>query len=811
MQAGRLVVEPVYRRRLGAGYAFPAAVFLRIELPHDLALSPNWLICSVYFGDASPKPTLPSLVLGDSRESYDAKLFSLNDLGDGYYAAIVHFNLQPTVELRVSATETATNDELRIEFGKLDSLTARAIVTARLFSELASVKDSHSREVAKDLVVFSKMATRESKKVVGQAKDILLGVTPINLVEPPPLPVSNYEKWFFENNSSSPEVKRRARRISESFSLRPKFSIVLPAYQSDELFLREAVASVRRQIYTNWELIIVNDGSGDPRLGDLLVNLASEEYRIRVIERAENGGISVATNDGIGIATGDFVAFLDHDDILCDDALFWFADAVNRNANAVVLYSDHDSYSSSGHIKDHHFKPDWNPLLLLAQNYINHFVAVRRGLAVATPFRSEFNGSQDYDFLLRVTAQVGGDGIVHIPRILYHWRAIEGSVALDVAEKNYSVPAARRAVQEYLDIHFPGVVVEGERIYNRIRFPIRVPAPSVAIVIPTRDGADLLKESIGTLVKYTTYPNYRIKVIDNQSTDRETLQYLSELEAAGQIEIFKYDKPFSYSDMHNEVIQQLDEELVLMLNNDTSIIDGDWLNEMVALISKFNIAAVGARLLYPDGTVQHAGVLVGMGGAAGHYGLNLDQSDEGYYGRLKLALNVTAVTGACLLIRRDVYNEVGGMNTVQLSVAFNDVDLCLKVNEAGYRVAWTPYATLVHHESKSRGDDGADRRKTNRLMGEISYLRARWETEIQDDPYYNPNLEITAQKLFTTDKHPRIPSLGEFVEACYKAEDKGDDPRIKRSDAEAEEFLRHKYHLRILESPFEYRRRNLDD
>lgn len=807
---GSLVVEPIYRKHLGSGYAFPASVYLPVFLPDDLANCSNWLFCRVYFGDADPKPTLPSLVLGENREAHDAKLFRFSDLGDGSYGAIVHFNRQPAVELRVSATETATNEVLRIEFARIDSLVARAILVGRFLSELISSGDSPAREVAKDLKVFTKMAARETRKVTSQAKDIVLGVTPINLAEPPQSPMSDYEKWFFVHNGSSLEIKRRARKLSDSFPIRSKFSIVLPVYKSNEVFLREAVASVRRQIYTNWELIIVNDGSGDARLSDLLVELAKEEYRIRIVERPDNGGISEATNDGIGVATGDFVAFLDHDDILCEDALFWFADVVNRNNEVSVIYSDHDNYSESGHIKDHCFKPDWNPLLFLAQNYINHFVAVRRELALATPLRTEFNGSQDYDFLLRITAQVEDDLIVHIPRILYHWRILEGSVALDSSEKSYAIPAARKAVQRYLDEQFPGAMAEGEFIFNRVRFPIPSPAPSVAIVIPTRDGVELLKESIGTLVKVTTYPNYRIIVIDNQSSDPETLKYLSELESAGRIEIFSYDKPFSFSDMHNELIAKLDDELILMLNNDTSIIEGEWLTEMVSLISKFKIAAVGARLLYPDGTIQHGGVLVGLGGGAGHYGLNLDQRDPGYFGRLKLAHNVTAVTAACLLIRRDVYNEVNGMNTAQLGVAFNDVDLCLRINEAGYRVAWTPYASLVHHESKSRGDDGADRRKTNRLMGEISFLRARWETEIQDDPHYNPNLEIMTQRLFMTDKNPRIPTLGEFVEACYKVETDEQFPGVKRSDIENEELLRHKYQLRILESPFEYRRRNLD-
>lgn len=811
LKQARLDINPLFRSHTGSGYAFPAAVEVGVELPFEITTAPTWMLCKLSYSNADPKPTSPALVIGKARNSKDAKLHLLGELGDGSFASIMHYNLQPTVQLRVSLSETATSDEIKLEFIKLNSLTARLILAARIFDELVLQREGRTKEVVEDLSVFAKMSIAQGLKVTGQAKDIVLGVTPLNLVEPPPSPLSEYEKWFFKQNGSSTVVKSRARDISNAFPIRPKFSIIIPAYKSNELFLREAVDSVRRQIYTNWELLIVNDGSNDPGLSELLADLASSEYRIRAIELSENVGISQATNKGIEQASGDFIAFLDHDDILCDDALFWFADSVNRNHSAKIIYSDHDVYSQSGHLRDHNFKPDWNPLLLLSENYINHLVAVTRELALNNPLRQEYDGSQDHDFLLRVTSEVKDDQIVHIPRILYHWRAVEGSVALNTDEKSYAVPAARRALQSYLDEHFPGAKVEAEGIHNRVKFPVPDPAPSVAIVIPTKDGLELLQESIGTLVKFTNYPNYKIKVIDNQSTDPDTLKYLGELEETGQIELFHYDKPFNYSDMHNVVIEQLSEDLVLLLNNDTSIIEGEWLNEMVSLISVYNTAVVGAKLLYPDGTIQHGGVLVGNGGGAGVYGLYQDQNHSGYYGRLKLTQNLTAVTGACLLIRRDVYLEVGGMDIHRFRVAFNDVDLCLRVIEAGYKVAWTPYATLVHHESKSRGFDGDDKRKINRLMGEISYLRERWETQVMDDPNYNPNLEIMSIDLFKVDENPRVPTLSDFIQSCYKADGKRWEDIEDMDQDQKEQALRQKYHLRLLHSPYEFRRKNLED
>lgn len=812
----RLLVNPIYKNRQGSGYNFPGSLYIPVNLPYGLANTANWLLCKLTVGDLEPKPTLPSLMLGQNRVNDDAKLVRLIDAGNGTFLGIIHYGLQPTIELRLSLTETAVADDFRLEVAKLSSTTAQAMLALRIASEIVSPKESPTREVTRDLLSFTKVIALQGSKVASQAKDMVLGVTPINVMEPPPQTASEYEKWLFRQSATSPDIKRRARRLSDSFPVRPRFSIVMPVYKSNELFLREAVESVRRQIYTNWELLVVNDGSKVPELSSLLSDLAKQEFRVKVIELDENVGISEATNRGIEAASGDFIGFLDHDDILTDDALFWFADVVNRQNNTKVIYSDHDVYSESIHISDHYykpyfFKPDWNPLLFLGQNYLNHFVAVEAGLAKSNPLRSEYNGSQDYDFLLRVTAQLDGAQIVHVPRILYHWRAEEGSVALKSEDKSYAVPAARRAVQDYLDQNFPGAKVEEVEIYNRIRFPVPTPPPSVAIVIPTKDGYELLKESIGTIFKHTAYPNFRIKVIDNQSSDPETTNYLDQLEKSGQIDLFHYDKPFNYSEMHNQVIEQLDEELVLLLNNDVSVISGDWLDEMVSLISKFNTAAVGCKLLYPDGTIQHAGVLVGLGGAAGHIGVNHDPADPGYFGRFKLTQNATAVTAACLLIKRDVYKEVGGMNSYRLGVAFNDVDLCLKINEAGYRIAWTPFATLIHHESKSRGHDGDDKRKINRMMGEISYLRERWESELQDDPNYNPNLEIMTENMFTPSKEPRIPTLADFVEACYRADGKKWDWNHKFDTEEEEEMLRHKYHIRIAKSPFEYRRKDLDD
>ena len=533
-------------------------------------------------------------------------------------------------------------------------------------------------------------------------------------------------------------LRQRARTLGDA----PLISVILPVYQTPEAWLRRCLDSVLRQAYPNWELCVADDASPDSRVREVLEEYAGRDARIKVVFRPVNGHIAEASNSALQLATGEFIGLLDHDDELRPHALLEMAEAIACRNEVGLLYSDEDKIDAEGRRFSPYFKPDWNPDLLLAQNYVCHFTVIRTDLVrVVGGFRKGFEGSQDHDLILRCGERLEPRQIHHVAKILYHWRAIEGSTALVREAKDYASAAGVRAVAEHLQR--TGREAEAEELphgHYRVRWPVPVDAPQVSILIPTRDRVELLRGCVQSIRHRTQYPDYEIVIVDNQSVEPETLDYFDSLRAEPCIRILPYDAPFNYSAINNLAASRCSGAVLCLLNNDIEVIHPDWLSEMVGQALRPEVGAVGAMLYYPDGTIQHAGVILGIGGVANHAFLGQPAGTPGHGARALVAQDLSAVTGACMVVRREVYEQVGGLDE-RLQVAFNDIDFCLRVQQAGYRVVWTPFAELRHHESASRGnDDTPDKRE--RFVNEVELMQQRWGEELLHDPAYNPNLSL---------------------------------------------------------------------
>ncbi len=560
----------------------------------------------------------------------------------------------------------------------------------------------------------------------------------------------SYEQWVEDYDTLGDADRTAIRAHIETFPHKPVISVVMPVYNIGETWLREAIESVRNQLYPYWEFCIADDCSPAPHIRAVLEEYQQKDSRIKVVFREKNGHISAASNSALEIATGEFVALLDHDDTLPEHALYYVANEINQHADVDLMYSDEDKINATGRRYGPYFKSDWNPDLFYAQNMFSHLGVYRRSILTAIGgFRLGYEGSQDYDLCLRALGQTTPDKVRHIPRVLYHWRAIEGSTALNIDSKSYALDAARRAMRDYFDAHYPDALVvdapgANKRFgYNHILWPTVYPEPKASIIIPTRDHCALLKQCIDSIREKTTYGNYDITIVNNQSTDPETLKYFETLKKQSIAQVINYDKPFNYSAINNYAVSQTDGDILVFMNNDIEVVTPDWLDEMVSHALRPDVGAVGAKLLYDDNTVQHAGVVVGVGPhrVASHAFHCIPRDAEGYYSRALLTHCVTAVTAACAVMRREVFKEVGGFDEVNLSIAYNDVDLCLKLREKGYWNIFTPHAVLYHYESRSRGQDKTPEKEA-RLQQEANYMLTHWGETLANDPFYNPNLGV---------------------------------------------------------------------
>jgi O-antigen biosynthesis protein len=559
-----------------------------------------------------------------------------------------------------------------------------------------------------------------------------------------PPEIESYQKWLHLYEPVTPSALRALRDAVAALAQPPLISVVMPVYNTPEIWLRRVVASVQAQIYERWELIIADDASTAPHVRTVLQELAAAEPRLRVVYRERNGHISAASNSALEVARGEFCALLDHDDELSPRALARVALEIARRPDAHFFYTDEDKIDERGERFDPYLKPDYLPDLLLGQNCLSHLSVIRTAkIREVGGFRVGLEGSQDWDLALRLIRAMKPTEIVHIPEVLYHWRAIAGSTARAVGEKNYTVTAAERALRD----HFAtlGVPIELRAVpgdHWRIVRPVPTPAPLVSLLIPTRDRLALTRTCVESILAKTSYPNFEIVIVDNESVEPATLEWFAAVaQRDARVRVLRYAAPFNYSAINNFAVAQARGEIVGLLNNDLEAIHADWLDEMVAHAVRPEIGCVGAKLLYPDGTLQHAGIILGLGGVANHAFYRHPGHTDGYKNRARLAQNYSAVTGACLLVRKALYEQVGGLNERDLAVAFNDVDFCLKIRAAGYLNLWTPFAELYHHESASRGSEDTPEKQA-RFEREVAYMQRTWGAELASDPAYNPNFSL---------------------------------------------------------------------
>ena len=544
---------------------------------------------------------------------------------------------------------------------------------------------------------------------------------------------SDYYRWIFD--FEEPDDELIVLKLA-GFSTRPVFSILMPVFNTDPAILTAAIESVMAQSYQNWALCIADDHSSRAETRAVLQRFAAEDSRIKVVFKTEQSGISNTCNAAWEKASGDYVAFLDHDDTLAPHALAYLCEAIDRHPAADLLYSDEDKIDNKGKRFEPFFKPDWSPDLILSENYMTHFLVLRRDLAEKTGrLNPEYDGSQDYDLILRASEQA--QEIHHVPKVLYHWRATEGSTAVTQENKQYALTAAQRALESHAERTQTISRIETGKVIGRWRPRYAIPdGTRVSIIIASGGKLDVLKENLESLFGKTRYGSFEVVVIDN-SKQNSIEVYVRGL--ARQQPNLRYidwrNKPFNYSAINNIAARQCDSPVLLFLNDDTSVIEPDWLEAMVELAMRPEVGAVGPKLLYPDGRIQHAGVIMGLYDNCGHGFKGLDGATQHYFDFPDVIRNVSAVTGACLMARADVFWQVGGFDESKFAVAFNDIDLCLKIGNQGYRVLYTPHAVLNHYEAFS---------KTSKDLvphpEEVEAMRLKWESVIDGDPYYNPNL-----------------------------------------------------------------------
>jgi GT2 family glycosyltransferase len=556
----------------------------------------------------------------------------------------------------------------------------------------------------------------------------------------------DYRSWLKECGELSETDIEKIRDHAAGLDYKPLISIIMPTFESSPEFLRKAIDSVIAQIYPHWELCIADDASTEPEVRAILEEYQARDNRIKIVFRSANGHISAASNSALDLATGEFTALMDHDDLIPIHAMYMVAVELNAYPEADVVYSDEDKVDETDQRYEPHFKSDWNFELFCAMNTINHLAVYRTALLKEIGgFREGYEGSQDFDLALRAIARTTPERIRHIPFILYHWRVFQTSGSYSTEFLGKAVEASRRALADY----FRGIgetveITRGYRHYNRVIRPVPEPAPLVSLLIPTRDRVDLLRGCVDGLLHRTDYTDVEILILDNESVEPETHDYFKSLAADKRVRVLEYTGPFNFSAINNFGASHARGSILGFINNDIEVIESGWLREMVSHAVRPNVGAVGARLLYADGTVQHGGVILGIGGVAGHSHKHFWGKEAGYCCRAQVPQYLSAVTAACLLMRRSCFDEIGGFDAENLAVAFNDVDLCLKLREAGYDIVWTPYAEMFHLESASRGSDMAPE-KAERFTREVMHMRSRWKGVLENDPCYSPNLTLTTE------------------------------------------------------------------
>lgn len=570
----------------------------------------------------------------------------------------------------------------------------------------------------------------------------------------------SYAAWVKEFDTIGAPERIVLHRDLRALRRHPLISIVMPVYNPHLGHLSSAIDSVRAQIYENWELCIADDASTDASVAHTLKQYATDDSRIKITFRERNGHIAACSNSALELATGEWVALLDQDDLLSEHALAFVAATIEEHPQAGLIYSDEDKIEQTGVRCCPFFKSDWNPELLLGQNYVSHFGIYRRALLVEIGgFREGYEGSQDYDLALRCSEKLHPAQIRHIPRVLYHWRMVEGSAAAAAEAKPYAPEAARRAITDHLqrkDIDAAVVPCPENREWHRVIYHLRSPLPLVSIIIPTRDQVALLQRCLTSIREKTDYAPIEIVIVDNGSTKPETHAFLHDLALDPRIQIVTDNAEFNFSRLINDGVRIARGEILAFVNDDIETDKSDWLREMVSHAIRPEVGAVGARLWYPDGRLQHAGVVLGLHGVARHaFQRFLPQPVALMNRTFILSQNYSAVTAACMVLRKTGFDDVGGFDE-NLPNNFNDVDFCLRLRERGWQIVWTPYADLIHQESASRGRH-SDSEERARLLHDMAYLQEKWGEQLRNDPFYSPNLSDS--DAFALAWPPRIPPL----------------------------------------------------
>ena len=550
-----------------------------------------------------------------------------------------------------------------------------------------------------------------------------------------------YGPWY---EAYIPDAAELEKQKKHKFGYTPQISVAVPAFRTPEVFLRQMIESLLDQTYPNWELCIANGSPGDTAMAAVLKEYSSRDRRICVRNLDENLGIAGNTNAALTMAGGEFVGLLDHDDLLAPNALYEIVKKLNEDRQLDVVYTDEDKVTTdlSEHFQPH-LKPDFNLDLLRSNNYICHFFVARKSIVDKVGgFRQEFDGAQDHDFIFRCVEEASGR-VGHVPEILYHWRTHKASTADNPASKMYAFEAGRRAIEA----HLKRMGVEGEVSHTpdlgffQVKYPVHG-EPMVSIIIPNKDEKESLKACIESIREKTEYQNYEILIIENNSTSEEIFHYYKELSRDPKIRLLRWKKEFNYSAINNYGVRHAKGEYLLFLNNDVTVITPGWIKEMLGVCQRREVGAVGVKLIYPDNTIQHAGCVIGIGGIAGHMFVDMPANRTGYLHKASILQDMSAVTAACMMMKRSAFEEAGGF-TEKLSVAFNDVDLCLKVRKNGSLIVYDPYVQLYHMESRTRGAEDSEA-KVRRFQEEIEYMRCQWIDILKKgDPYYNKNLSLT--------------------------------------------------------------------
>ena len=572
---------------------------------------------------------------------------------------------------------------------------------------------------------------------------------------------NSYQDWIKHFDTLDNDKLSLLKGVNDSLIKKPLFSIVMPVFNPPKLYFEEAIQSVIGQLYENWELCIADDMSTEMYVREIIEKYSTKYPQIKTHFNEHHGHISKTSNNALKLATGQFVVLMDHDDLLRPHSLLRLAQVHNCKPNAKIIYSDEDKIDDSCNRFQPYFKPDWNPDLILAQNYMCHlFCADRKLVESVDGFKKGFEGSQDWDLVLRLVEKVEEKQIYHIPEILYHWRIHSGSVADNIDNKSYAVKAAKKAVEEHLArSKIEAKVSVTQNQFLRVDRNLDHENSNLAtIIIPTKDNHDILRTCINSIFERSNGSKYEVIIVDNQSTEDKALQYYSELDGMDNFTVINYDKEFNYSAINNIAAKKAKGDILIFLNDDTEILSDKWIEEVISQATRDKIGAVGAKLFYPNGTIQHAGIILGYCKVAGEMMKGLPGNHPGQMQRANLIHNVSAVTGACLIIEKSKFLKVGGFDDTYFKIAFNDVDLCLKLLESGYKNLYTPHVQLIHHESISRGPEDTPY-KIKRFDAEINKMLSKWGHVMKNDPNYNLNLSLDWEEQFQLAFPPRVNSL----------------------------------------------------